>query len=115
MGPSDPDAMFFLGRTYLELGQYEKAADILGKLLEKYPDFTEVSYFLGTAQGKQGDMENAHFNLGVFSARRGKLKSAAFHLERAQELTTDPERKATIEKLLEGINKRLEQASKRTQ
>lgn len=115
MGPSDPDAMFFLGRTYLELGQYEKAADILGKLLEKYPDFTEVSYFLGTAQGKQGDMENAHFNLGVFSARRGKLKSAAFHLERAQELTTDPERKETIEKMLEGINKRLEQASKRTQ
>ena len=115
MGPSDPDAMFFLGRTYLELAQYEKAADILGKLIKKHPDFTEVYYFLGTAQGKQGDMENAHFHLGVFSARRGKLKSAAFHLERAQELTTDPERKESIEKLLEGVNQRMAQATRKTQ
>ena len=114
MGPSDPDAMFFLGRTYMELDQYEKAEGILEKLVEKHPDFTEVYYFLGTAQGNLGTMKDAHYHLGVFYTRRGKLKSAAFHLERAQELTTDPNRKEAIEKMLESVNKRISKASKPT-
>jgi len=115
MGPADPDAMFFLGRTYLELDQNEKAVGILEKLVDKHPDFTDAHYFLGTAYGKQGNMADAHFHLGVFYTRKGKLKSAAYHLERALDLTTDPKRKETVEKMLESVNQRLAKAARQTQ
>ena len=115
MGPADPDAMFYLGRTYLELDQNEKAIAVLEKLNEKHSDFTDVYYFLGTAHGKQENMADAHYYLGVFYERRGKLKSAAYHLERARDLVTDPKRKETAETLLEGVRERMAKTARKTQ
>ena len=115
MGPADPDAMFFLGRAYLKLDQNEKAIEILEKLIEKHPDFSDVHYFLGTAYGKQGNMADAHFHLGAYYSRKGKLKSAAYHLERARDMATDPKRQEAIEKMLEGVNKRMAKAARQSQ
>jgi predicted Zn-dependent protease len=103
--------MFYLGRTYIELGQTQKAIEILEPLIEKYPDFTDVHYFLGSTYGQQGDMVDAHYHLGMFYARRGKLKSAAYHLARALEITQDPKRREALEKEQEKVNQRIKKAS----
>ena len=115
MDDSDPDAMFYLSRTYLELGYFEEASGLLSKVVKKYPDFTEAYYFLGNAYGRQENMKEAHYYLGVFYARRGRLKSAVFHLTRAQEMAETPERKEEIEMLLERINNQIARSSKPSQ
>ena len=82
---------------------------------EKHPDFSDVHYSLGTDYGKQGNMADAHFHLGAYYSQKGKLKSAAYHLERARDMATDPKRQEAIEKMLEGVNKRMAKAARQSQ
>ena len=59
--PEDFETFFLLGRTQLELGEYDQAAEALKEVLEKHPTSIQALYYLGEAYGKEGRMGDAHY------------------------------------------------------
>jgi beta-barrel assembly-enhancing protease len=98
------EGRFYLGRTLLETGDFEAAAEAFETVLRQQSDYTDAYYFLGETRGKQGRMSDAHFRLGQFYWRTRNLKNATFHLQRALKADPDPARRKTIEALLDEIN-----------
>jgi predicted Zn-dependent protease len=101
--PSDPDTLFFMGRTQLEMKKFEAAASAFETLTEKHPDYKESLYFLGEAYGKQGNLEDAHYYLGLWYKDTGDFRNADFHLRKAKTLTKDPNRQAKIDEMLKEV------------
>jgi predicted Zn-dependent protease len=96
--PDNFSALFFLGRTQLELGELTKSAEILEKLIQKKPQYPMGHYFLGETYGKLGELGNAHYHLGQHYVSKGDERNAVFHLEKAMKLIQDP---VTLEKIRE--------------
>ncbi len=86
-------------------GQLGKSIAILEDLVEKKPDYTEAVYSLGMAYGKNNDSENAHYYLGLYYYKIKNLQNAGFHLQKAYELTSDPEKRKTIEEIMPSVNR----------
>lgn len=105
LSPVDPEGLYYLGRTEMELGKLDEAVASLTKLIEKNPRFTPAFYSLGEAYGKQNKLADAHYYLGIYYKKTGKLENAIFHLTRALKDMTDPEKKRQIEKMLKQIRK----------
>ncbi len=101
---SDPEGLFFMGRTQLELKQFESAESTFRSLLEKHPDYKQTFYFLGEACGRQEKADLSHYYLGMYYEYRGDLRNALFHLERSLKLTANPDKKAEIEEKLKELN-----------
>ena len=102
MKPEDPECIFYLGRTQLEMGQYKEASANFYSLVEKYPKFTHGYYFLGLSLGKEGILGDAHYYLGIYYLRERDFKSATVHFKRALKYTEGDktERREEIEKIL---------------
>ena len=62
--PDDPDVPFYIGLTYLQLNETDKA----------------VEYFKGTL-AKDPEYIDAHFQLGVVLIQKKEYKDAISHLE----------------------------------
>lgn len=95
-----PESLFYLGRIQLLMGRFEAAITTLETLSDDYPDYRDVLFFLGEAYEKNGQMDEAHYYLGIHHFRKQEFRTARFHLEKALNMTRDPERKEIIEKLL---------------
>jgi predicted Zn-dependent protease len=106
------EGRFYLGRTLLELGALNEAASAFETVLRQQNDYTDAYFFLGETRGKQGRMSDAHYHLGQFYWRTRNLKNAAFHLRRALKENPDPQRRETIDALLDKIDKRQRQEKK---
>ena len=76
MIPDDPECLFYLGRTQMELGNLAEASDNLLKLTRQHPYATEAYYFLGKSLGQQQKLGDAHYYLGVFYLKKRDLKNA---------------------------------------
>ena len=108
-------SLFGLARAYFELGDYQKAAEFAGELLEKYPRsalFYDAKFVLGQAYRRLGRAEEAiqalsdvfryaddsllinRANLlyGEINEKKGDLKAALASYQRIA-LLSDPERK----------------------
>ena len=56
------DALFWSGRSHLELGAYDRAVDRFSRLIDEYPDHPdagEASYRIARARYRQADYEGA--------------------------------------------------------
>ncbi len=102
----NPERLFFLGRTNVELGDLEKAKTAFETLLQDHKFYTKAYYFLGEVNGKLGDLFNAHYNLGLFYIQKKHYRNAVFHLERAVKEATTPQQKKRAEKMLKKIKPR---------
>ena len=100
---NDPECLFYLGRAQMELGHLAKAATIFEDLISLRPDYKQTYYYLGQTYGKIGKLGDAHYHLGIYYNKKKNFKNALFHLNRALEKTDDPNKKATIENMLEKI------------
>lgn len=112
IGSQDPDTMFYLGRTFLELGKIDQAAEAFETLVQTYPRYDRAFYFLGESYGRKGDMPLAHYFLGQHYHQQKSFQTALFHLKKAAESLQDPEKKAEAGKLIREIEK-LKRSSER--
>jgi predicted Zn-dependent protease len=102
---NDPDALYYLGRTQMELGHLTDAVDTFEKLIANQPDYTQAFYALGETYYKLGKTDYSHYYLGLYYKSKSDFKTAAFHLQKALETMNDPDKKADIEKILRHIKK----------
>ncbi len=106
ISPDETEALFYTGRCFMELGKYQEASRTLESLLRTTPDYPDALFYIGSAYGSLGRTSDACYYLGLYYYIRGNYRNAVLQLEKALETTTDPLKKAEIEKLLEDAKKR---------
>ncbi len=109
--PDNPEGLFNIGRTKLELQQYDGAVQAFEKLRDIYPTYRNLLYFLGESYGKQGKLGEAHYCFGRYYFKKRALKASLFHLKKALKTTKDPDRKKEITSIINKINKTLKKTS----
>jgi predicted Zn-dependent protease len=104
MIPDDPECLFYLGRTQMELGNLNEASDNLLKLTRQYPRFTHAYYFLGQSLGQQQMLGDAHYYLSVFYLRKIDFKNARVQLKQALKYPIDDEKREQVNKWLDQMS-----------
>jgi predicted Zn-dependent protease len=101
--PADARANYLLGRTYEELDQPGKAADLYRRVLDAQPHHEQALYRLGIIYGRRGDLALAHLHTGRHFRLKGDLNQALFHFEKDKEAmeTASPKVREQIETALE--------------
>jgi tetratricopeptide (TPR) repeat protein len=103
LNPEDPFSHYWLGRSYIELGQYEKALRSFEIILSVY---LQSPYY-----DPGGEMECRYF-LGLCQRELGNLAEAVEHLSRASEMARDlPDRK-DMEEIVKKIDPLLKKTRK---
>jgi len=92
-------ALFYLGRMFDEQGQTEQAARYMQRILRYLPEDGEVHYYLGRIKGKTGEYFEAHMHLAYGAIYSLDKKQAKFHMDKAQSLANDQDKKKEYEKL----------------
>jgi predicted Zn-dependent protease len=105
LGNNNPEALFYLGRTQMELGQLEQAINSFEKLGEIYPDYRPTYQFLGECYGRMSIMPEAHYYLGLYHYKSGDYRNARYHLLKAKPGITDATKREAIEKILSVIDR----------
>lgn len=93
----------------MELGKFQEAARFLESLLRDTPDYPEAMFYLGSTYGSLGRTSDACYYLGRYYHIRADYKNAVVQLEKAVDMTTDPQKKSEIEGLLKDAKKRYTQ------
>jgi tetratricopeptide (TPR) repeat protein len=104
MIPNDPECLFYLGRTQMELGNLAEASDNLLKLTRQYPRFTQSYYFLGQSLGQQQILGDAHYYLSVFYLRKRDFKNARVQLKQALKHPLDDEKREQVNEWLDKMS-----------
>jgi beta-barrel assembly-enhancing protease len=112
MIPDDPDCLFYLGRTQMELGKLAEASDNFLKLTRQQPRFTQAYYFLGQSLGQQQMLGDAHYYLGVFYLRKRDFKNARVQLKQALKHPQDDEKRKKINEWLDKMSGKAKNGSK---
>jgi tetratricopeptide (TPR) repeat protein len=100
MIPEDPECLFYIGRTQMEMGNLAEASDRFLKLTRKFPRFTQAYYFLGQSLGKQQQLGDAHYYLGVFYLRTRDYKNAKVQLKQALKYSPDADKRKQAQEWL---------------
>jgi predicted Zn-dependent protease len=104
MIPDDPECLFYLGRTQMELGNLVEASDNFLKLTRQHPNFTQAYYFLGQSLGQQQKLGDAHYYLGVFYLRKRDFNNARVQFKQALKHPQDDEKRKKINEWLGKMN-----------
>jgi predicted Zn-dependent protease len=111
MIPDDPECLFYLGRTQMELGNLAEASDNLLKLTRQAPRFAQAYYFLGQSLGQQQMLGDAHYYLGVFYLRKRDFKNAKVQLEQALKYPQDDEKRKQVNEWLDKMSGKADKKS----
>jgi predicted Zn-dependent protease len=111
MIPDDPECLFYLGRTQMELGNLAEASDNLLKLTRQAPRFAQAYYFLGQSLGKQQKLGDAYYYLGVFYLRKKDFKNAKVQLEQALKHPQDDDKRKQINEWLDTMSGKADKKS----
>ena len=109
ISPDATEGLFYSGRSLMELGKFQEAARFLESLLRDTPDYPEAMFYLGSTYGSLGRTSDACYYLGRYYHIRADYKNAVVQLEKAVDMTTDPQKKSEIEGLLKDAKKRYTQ------
>jgi predicted Zn-dependent protease len=99
----DPEVLFYLGRTQLELKRLKNAVKTFEDVIAQSSDYPQAFYYLGETYSKMGMQGDAHYYLAFYYKEKANLKTATFHLKRALEITKDPNKRIKIKEMLEKI------------
>ena len=111
MIPDDPECLFYLGRTQMELGNLAEASDNFLKLTRQAPRFAQAYYFLGQSLGQQQMLGDAHYYLGVFYLRKRDFKNAKVQLKQALKYPQDDEKRKQINEWLDKMSGKADKKS----
>lgn len=98
-----PEGLFFLGRSQMQLGQLQDAADTFRTLIRDYPDYADALLYMGITLGGLEDLGGAHYNLGLYYMKQKDYITGTFHFKKAQEYEKDEARRKKIDTELENI------------
>ena len=112
MIPNDPECLFYLSRTQMELGDIADASDNLLKLIRQHPGFTQAYYFLGQSLGQEQKLGDAHYYLGVFYLRKRDFKNAQIQLKQALKHPQDEGKRKKINEWLSKMSGKGKKQSK---
>ena len=98
--PGYPEALFYLGRTQLEMGDLAEAEKSFETLINNNRQYRQAYYFLGITYGKQQKLSEAHYTLGIYYLKKGDPSNARVQFIRALENTTDTDKREQIKKIL---------------
>jgi len=111
MIPDDPECLFYLSRTQMELGNLAEASDNLLKLTRQAPRFAQAYYFLGQSLGQQQKLGDAYYYLGVFYLRKKDFKNAKVQLEQALKHPQDDDKRKQINEWLDTMSGKADKKS----
>jgi predicted Zn-dependent protease len=97
-----------------ETGHMDECISILEALVKKTPDYLDAYYALGMAYGRSNNDAKAHYYLGRYYYEIENFKNAMFHLQKAHDLSTDPEIKKDTEEKMKEIKKEGRRSPKTT-
>ncbi|MGM0417591.1 MAG: M48 family metalloprotease [Thermodesulfobacteriota bacterium] len=98
-GTDFPELNIYLGRSYINIEQYNKAKTIFEKLTARNPDNKYAWYYLGIANEKVGFKGLAHYSLARYHEIEVNEDVCIFHYKKAVSLL-DGAKKAEAEKRL---------------
>jgi len=98
-----PEGLFFLGRSQMQLGHLQDAAETFRILIRYYPDYADALLFMGITLGELEDLGGAHYNLGLYYMKKGDHKTSTFHFKKALEYEKDEARRKKIDAGLEDL------------
>ncbi len=101
----DYKKQFFQAEAAENTGQPEKSIALLEDIISKKPDYYNAVYALGMIYGRHEQPSQAHYYLGLYYHNIKDPKNAMFHLQKALDLTDDPERKKEIKDLMTSSGK----------
>jgi len=104
-GADFPELNIYLGRSYINLEQYNKAKTIFEKLTARYPENKYGWYYLGIANEKVGFRGLAHYSLARYHEIAVNEDVCIFHYKKAVSIL-DGAKKAEAEKRLEDFRNR---------
>ena len=82
----DKSTLFLLAKSYQNLEEYSKAAEIYTRLTFMEPVKDQVFYNLGMIYGKDDRLALAHYNFGIYFKRLKNIKEAMFHFQKAEKM-----------------------------
>lgn len=113
IAPDYPEGVFYLSKTYMEMGKLEKAVTLLKDMIDRAPNHDLARYALAEAYGKLGETGQAHYHLGLYYSSKKDAKNALFHLKRASQTIKDPEQSKKIEEKIKILEKKVSDNQKR--
>ncbi len=75
----DWSGLYYLGRSYLERGEFQKALTLFLKVRSNFPDWMDVYHSLGSVYGRMGQRGLSHYYFGKHFKLKGDNKSALLH------------------------------------
>jgi predicted Zn-dependent protease len=102
----DPEGIYYLGRTQMELKRFKDAAITFEEIVAKNINYPKAFYSLGETYGKLGKLGDAHYYIGIYYMQKANKKNAVFHLKKALENTSDQNKKSKIEAMLAEIRRK---------
>jgi TolA-binding protein len=97
MNPKDPECIFYLGRTQLEMGNLPEAIANFRKLTLQNAKFTPAYFYLGQSLGQNQELGEAHYYLGVYYLKMRDFKNAVVQFKQALKHVEDADKRKQIE------------------
>ena len=113
ISPDYPDGIFYLSKTYMEMGKKKKAVTLLKNMIAKTPNHNLARYALAEAYGKLGEAGQAHYHLGLYYLHKKDAKNAHFHLKRASQIIKDPNQLKKIDEKIKILEKKISNDQKK--
>ncbi|MBI5299525.1 MAG: tetratricopeptide repeat protein [Deltaproteobacteria bacterium] len=109
--PQNPDHIYLLGLTYLQLDQYQKASQYLKEFLDKKPDFADAYFPYGLSLYRQKQYAPAAVWFEKAKEKDKKDPLPVFYSGLNQYYLGDPEKSLTTLKLVDQMAPNAELAS----
>ena len=106
LASGNPEGLFYLGRSQMELGQLKKSTESFEAAIRVDPQYLPAYYFLGETNGRLNNMPDAHYYLGIYYYQKGQNRTARYHLTRALRLLRDPIKREAVDQALKAMGPR---------
>ncbi len=103
------EGRYYLGRTDMELGDFDAALASFETVFDKQPDYRQNAYFLAQVYGKKGRQGDAYYQLGIWYDNKKDAKAAIVQYKKALTLIEDVDREKEIRERIKALQRKVAQ------